>query len=76
MDKPQPKYLTPAQVVDRWDSAVTTGTLANWRVRKEGPPFQKFGARVRYPLDGLVQWEAANRHQLGNDNTQAGTEAA
>lgn len=75
MDKPQPKYLTPAQVVERWDGAVTSGTLANWRVRKEGPPFQKFGTRVRYPLDGLVKWEAANRHQA-NDNTEAGEAAA
>lgn len=66
-----PNFLTPAEVVERWDNAVTTGTLANWRTRGEGPPFTKFGARVRYPLPELKAWEAKNLH---NDNAgQTGT---
>lgn len=74
----EPKFLTPQQVLERWDQAVTIGTLANWRSRREGPPFQKFGTRVRYPLADLVAWEAKNRHQVGegsNDN-QAGEQSA
>lgn len=55
--------LTAAEVVARWDNAVTTGTLANWRVQEKGPPFIKFGSRVRYPLASLEKWEANNIHQ-------------
>lgn len=75
MDKTEPKFLTPAQVVERWDGAVTTGTLANWRTRGEGPAFQKFGTRVRYPVDALVAWETANRQQPANSN-QADSKSA
>ena len=58
----QPDNLTAAQVVARWNDAVTTGTLANWRVQEKGPPFIKFGTRVRYPLVELEKWEANNIH--------------
>lgn len=71
-----PEYLTPAQVIERWDGAVTMQTLANWRSKRKGPPFQKFGTRVRYPLASLAAWEAANLHTTGqasNDNTDTTT---
>lgn len=74
MDSKQPEYLSPAQVVARWENAVTTGTLANWRAQKKGPPYRKMGGRVRYPLAKLVEWEAKNEH--ANDNTQAAEAAA
>lgn len=61
----QPKFLTPAEVVKRWSNAVTVGTLANWRSRKAGPPFQKRGSRVLYPADALEQWEIANQNMAG-----------
>lgn len=81
MNQRTPEFLSPAQVVARWNDAVTTGTLANWRSSGKGPPFQKFGSRVRYPLDKLEQWEAQNQHMTGkpsNDNTEqiGGTAAA
>ena len=57
----QTQYLTPAGLVDRWDGAVTIGTLANWRSKGEGPDFQKFGSRVRYPLDAVIKYEEAMR---------------
>lgn len=72
-NNPQPDFLTPAQVVTRWNAAVTTGTLANWRSKRTGPPFQKFGTKVRYPMATLVAWEKVNHHQAGlpaNDNTE------
>lgn len=59
--------LTPAEVVQRWNDAVTVGTLANWRTQGKGPPFIKFGSRVRYPLAKLEQWEAGNL-RAANDN--------
>lgn len=59
-----PKFLTPAQVVERWGHAVTTGTLANWRVKTNkgepcGPSFQKFGSSVRYSLAAIEAYERA-----------------
>ena len=61
--------LTPAEVARRWNDAVTVGTLANWRSKREGPPFVKFGSRVRYPLEKLIAWEAKNEHLVpANDN--------
>ena len=61
------QYLTPAQVVKRWDNTITTGTLANWRSKKTGPAFLKIGSRVVYPIAKLEEWEA-KRLQIANDN--------
>lgn len=52
-----PKYLTPQEVIARLDNKIVVGTLANWRVRGEGPPFSKIGGRVVYPLDKFEEWE-------------------
>jgi len=54
---PEATYLTPAQLVARWNNAVTTGTLSNWRSQGRGPKFVKFGRNVRYPLDGVIAYE-------------------
>lgn len=51
-------YLTPAQLVDRWNKAVTIGTLSNWRSKGIGPAFTKFGKSVRYPLESVQAYEA------------------
>lgn len=70
------EYLTPAQLSDRWNGAVTTGTLANWRSNRTGPAFAKFGSRVRYPLARVVEWEASNLHLVGaNDNAENAEES-
>lgn len=63
------EYLTPAELSNRWDGAVTTGTLANWRSKGRGPAFAKFGNKVRYPVTRVVEWEKSNLHLVGaNDN--------
>lgn len=63
------EYLTPTELSKRWSGAVTTGTLANWRSKGQGPAFAKFGSRVRYPLANVVEWEKANLHLVAaNDN--------
>lgn len=36
---------------------VNVGTLANWRVRGEGPRFIKLGRKVLYPLAELEAFE-------------------
>ena len=65
----QAMKLSPSQVVQRWGNNLTTGTLANWRGKKKGPPFQKLGVKVVYPLDLLEKWEAANMNLVPtNDN--------
>ena len=67
------EYLSPAQLVLRWDGAVTTGTLANWRSKGEGPAYSKFGSRVRYPIAKVVAWEAKNMR--GDNDNERKTEA-
>lgn len=59
------RYLTPEQLVERWEGAVCVGTLANWRSktlngRPAGPSFQKFGTRVRYAVSAVEEYERAN----------------
>jgi hypothetical protein len=82
MDNDKPAFLTPAQVVERWGNAVTTGTLANWRCRSIGPAFQKFGSRVRYTLAAVEKYErdhvvGANDNKPGaNDNKPEKADAA
>lgn len=36
--------------------ALSSGTLENWRVHGEGPPFIKIGRAVRYRLSDLDAW--------------------
>lgn len=67
------EYLSPSQLVLRWDGAVTTGTLANWRSKGQGPAFSKFGSRVRYPLAKVTEWEAKNLR--GDNDNERKTEA-
>ncbi len=53
----QKRFLTPAEVLERWSDVVVIGTLANWRHLDRGPPWQKLGAKVVYPIDLLEAWE-------------------
>ncbi|MFI9295360.1 helix-turn-helix domain-containing protein [Streptomyces gardneri] len=46
-----PSLLTTTQAAEYL--SVSTGTLANWRYRREGPPFVKAGKSVRYRLKDL-----------------------
>ena len=50
-------YLTPKQLVERWQNVVTLRTLANWRSVGEGPQYTKIGGKVLYPLSGILNWE-------------------
>ena len=47
--------LTPDEAAARLRTPVKT--LANWRNRRVGPAYIKFGRRVLYPLDKLEAWE-------------------
>lgn len=64
-------FLTADELVKRWGSVVTRGTLANWRSKRVGPPFVKLRARVVYPVADLIEWEKQNQHGAtsgSNDN--------
>jgi DNA-binding transcriptional MerR regulator len=52
------KYLTPAEVAERYQGKVTVRTLANWRSTGISPPYTKLNGRVLYPLEDLLAWEA------------------
>ena len=57
------KWLTAKEVSERWGGLIHANTLANWRSDPDGPkgpPFSKFGARVLYREDLLIEWEQAN----------------
>lgn len=51
------ELLTPSELASRL--SVSTKTLANWRVRGEGPKFKKIGASVRYDARAVAEWERA-----------------
>lgn len=53
------QFLTPAQLVARYQGAITMRTLANWRSTGNGPRFTKVGGRVLYPLGAVAEWEAS-----------------
>lgn len=65
-------YLTPYQLCKRWANAVTPKTLANWRAKKEGPPYVRIMGRVLYRKSDVLVWErAGERLREGNAATAA-----
>lgn len=57
------KYLTPAEVVARFEGRISPQTLSNWRNLGTGPAYLKLGGKVLYPIDRLVEWEQRNTVQ-------------
>ena len=62
------EYLTPQQAADLLN--VSTHTLNNWRVQRQGPPFKKLGrsknAKVLYTRQDIERWvESMTRPTLG-----------
>lgn len=56
------KYLTSKEAAELLRTKV--GTLANKRVKGDGPPFVKFGSKVLYEAEALDAWmKAANDNQ-------------
>ena len=44
---------------------LVSGTLENWRGRRQGPDWIKVGGAVRYDLDALNQWlDAQTRTEI------------
>lgn len=61
------ELITPEQVAELLK--VHPGTLENWRVRGEGPPFVKLGnsrrSPVRYPRKAVEDWIYADMKRDG-----------
>jgi hypothetical protein len=49
--------MTPAEVSERYNGAVSVRTLANWRWAGNGPKFTRIGGKILYPTAELEQWE-------------------
>lgn len=54
-----PIFLTTESLAERWH--LSSGTLANMRVRGAGPAFCKISSSVRYALADIENYEAAGR---------------
>jgi hypothetical protein len=50
-------FLTPPELVERYNGKVTVRTLANWRSAGISPPFTKVGGRILYRLTDIEEWE-------------------
>ena len=59
------EHPSAGQGLDTREAAAWLGlspkTLERYRVSGEGPDFQKFGARVRYPIEDLEEWASTRR---------------
>lgn len=50
-------FLTPCELVIRYNGKVTVRTLANWRSAGISPPFTKVGGRILYRVSDIEEWE-------------------
>ena len=65
-------FLTPKELAQRW--RLNHQTLANWRHKRQGPPFVRIGTRVLYPIEGIQSFERLSSAWLGtNEPSQLNT---
>jgi hypothetical protein len=57
--------LTPTELAERWQ--VSPRTLERWRWLRTGPSFLKIGTAVRYRLEDVEAFEAAQLCQIKQD---------
>lgn len=55
-----PTYLTIDEVVERYRSQISEGTLRNWRSLRIEPSFIKMGKVPLYPVEELDRWDRSN----------------
>lgn len=65
------KFLTADELIERWNGAVSKGTLANWRSQGKGPDFVKPFGRVQYLLSSVIAWEKENMGGTQPDDNQS-----
>jgi hypothetical protein len=61
----KPIDFCPASLAARW--GMHPGTLANWRVQGEGPPYRKRGrartSKIVYPYKSTIRWGVAHGYE-------------
>ena len=58
-------FLTPREAAELLGLPVRR--LADYRRRRKGPPYHKFGRQVRYHLQDLVEWAETHGDSLGSE---------
>lgn len=51
------RYLTPAELTERWSGRINVRTLANWRSAGRGPKFARLGGVIMYPVAEIEAFE-------------------
>lgn len=59
-------FLTPKELAQR--GRLNHQTLANWRHKRQGPPFIRIGTRVLYPIEGVMAFEKICSAWLDTNN--------
>jgi allophanate hydrolase subunit 1 len=59
-------YLSSIQLAARWH--ISTTTLSHWRLAGKGPPFLRFGNRVRYRIADIEEYEQQTTNNNNADN--------
>src|SRR5215471_15399640 len=60
------RLLHQTDLSRRWN--VSPRTLERWRWQGKGPRYLKIGGRVRYRLEDIEAYEAANVHEAGDES--------
>jgi hypothetical protein len=57
-------YIPSKKLAERWDT--TTGVLANWRYRGEGPPYYRVGRKkILYCVEEVEAWLQRGKQMNG-----------
>lgn len=59
------KHLNQVQLARRW--SLSPRTLERWRWLKKGPPFMRIGGAIRYRIEDVEAFEAAQRRQMASE---------
>ncbi len=54
--------ITSDELASRW--SIDSKTLANWRHKKQGPPYVKIEGCIRYKLQDIEKYERNNIKNL------------
>lgn len=63
-------FLSTPELAERWEGLVVAGTLKNWRHKKKGPKYIKFGkgknSHIGYRLSDVEDYEKKMTKQTGD----------
>jgi hypothetical protein len=59
------KHFNQVQLARRW--SLSPRTLERWRWLKKGPAFMRIGGAIRYRVEDVESFEAAQRREVRRD---------